>query len=149
MNIKLTGCGPKYAALLHEAGFSNTERLSAVTPELLHQKLVIVNTQKEIALKTPHLAIIECWVNEARNSPTGEIVAKRGIVVRGFTREETQEAMSKAPYVDGVVSQTEMYVKPGDERGINIISGSRRKEAPDMDFDVAELPGYDGRKNTW
>ena len=144
MSVKLTGCGPKYAALLHHAGYSHTKLLCGVTPTYLQQHLETVNSQVGVVAKVPHLPLIENWVNEAQSAPAGLIVARR--YDAGYILPAA--GIERLTVVDN--SGLDLYSGTADQ-GIlakSVVRGGHR--GPDKKRSAnTELPGRDKRKKPW
>jgi hypothetical protein len=145
MNVKLKGCGPKYAALLKHAGYNHTELLCGVTPLYLHKQLLTVNSKVGIVAKVPQLPTLELWVNEALSTPTGRIIPRKY-----FVKENLGRAFVKVQA--GVVEDAALISLPGAEDiiGIHTIGGRGGRRGPDKKRSSGtQLPGRDKGKGPW
>jgi hypothetical protein len=142
MNIKLTGCGPKYAGLLKHAGYNRTDLLCGVTPLYLHNHLVTINSQLGVVAKVPRLPTVEQWVYEARNAPTGLIIAGKYFI-------EENPGIAGVEESANVVEGRALIALPGAEDSIGMITigqrGGRRGPGKKRS-DGTQLPGDDRKK---
>jgi small-conductance mechanosensitive channel len=67
--FRIEGVGKEYSILLESAGVDTVVELSRRNPENLHQKLVEVNTEKNIVKNLPNPDIVEKWIDEAKTLP--------------------------------------------------------------------------------
>jgi predicted flap endonuclease-1-like 5' DNA nuclease len=64
---RLTGIGRKYAELLKAAGVDSVRALTRRNPQNLHDKLMQVNDQHQIASQTPSLELVAHWITQAQS----------------------------------------------------------------------------------
>lgn len=62
----LNGVGPTYQKLLRAAGITSKAKLVAEKPDVVYDKLLKANDEKEITKRPPTLANVEAWINLAQ-----------------------------------------------------------------------------------
>jgi predicted flap endonuclease-1-like 5' DNA nuclease len=67
--FRVRGIGSQYADLLEEAGVDTVVELARRNPENLHQKLQMVNQEKNLVRKVPTLFQVKNWVEQAARLP--------------------------------------------------------------------------------
>jgi predicted flap endonuclease-1-like 5' DNA nuclease len=67
--FRIKGIGEEYSNLLEEAGVDTVVELSHRNAVNLHAKIVEVNGAKKIVRRPPGVAMVESWVQEAKNLP--------------------------------------------------------------------------------
>jgi predicted flap endonuclease-1-like 5' DNA nuclease len=68
--MRVNGIGKQFAELLEASGVDSVPELATRTPDNLLAKLTEVNATKKLANRTPTLAVIQQWVEEAKTLPT-------------------------------------------------------------------------------
>lgn len=67
--FRITGVGQEYAELLEAAGVDTVPELAQRNAENLTAKMEEVNEEKNLVRRTPSLASVEKWVEEAKTLP--------------------------------------------------------------------------------
>jgi len=67
--FRIRGVGREYVELLEAAGVSTVVDLSLRTADTLHQRLMKVNTKRQLVHKVPTLAQVRVWVSSAKQLP--------------------------------------------------------------------------------
>jgi predicted flap endonuclease-1-like 5' DNA nuclease len=66
---RIKGVGSEYADLLEEAGVDTVVELAKRVPENLYQKMVQVNSTKNLVNKLPGAKQVKSWVEQAKKLP--------------------------------------------------------------------------------
>mgnify|MGYP006291053755 FL=1 len=66
---RINGIGEDYAKLLEAVGIDSLEKLALQEPELLAEKIEIINQQEDLVQRQPSLKVVTRWVKEARKLP--------------------------------------------------------------------------------
>ncbi len=66
---RVRGVGSEYAELLEVAGVDTVVELSKRVPQHLFEKMLAVNKEKKLVRRTPLLAQVEGWVEQAKKLP--------------------------------------------------------------------------------
>jgi predicted flap endonuclease-1-like 5' DNA nuclease len=66
---RIKGVGEEYSDLLEEAGVDTVIELSQRNPENLHSKMLQVNEEKNLVIRTPYLSNVKSWVEQAKTLP--------------------------------------------------------------------------------
>ena len=67
--FRINGVGQEYAELLEAAGVDTVPELAQRNAENLTAKMEEVNEEKKLVRRTPSLAVVEKWVEEAKSLP--------------------------------------------------------------------------------
>ena len=67
--FRINGVGQEYAELLEAAGVDTVPELAQRSAENLTAKMEEVNEEKKLVKRTPSLASVEKWVEEAKSLP--------------------------------------------------------------------------------
>ncbi len=67
--FRIKGIGEEYSDLLEEAGVDTVVELSHRNAANLHAKIMEVNGAKKIVRRPPGVAMVESWIQEAKNLP--------------------------------------------------------------------------------
>ena len=67
--FRITGVGQEYAELLEAAGVDTVPELAQRNAENLTAKMEEINEEKSLVRRTPSLASVEKWVQEAKSLP--------------------------------------------------------------------------------
>ena len=67
--FRIKGIGEEYSDLLEEAGVDTVVELSHRNAANLHAKILEVNEAKKLVRRSPPLASVESWINEAKTLP--------------------------------------------------------------------------------
>ena len=67
--FRVKGISTQYSELLEAAGVDTVIELSKRVPENLFKKMENVNNEKKLVRKTPALAEVNRWVNQAKKLP--------------------------------------------------------------------------------
>lgn len=67
--FRINGVGQEYAELLEAAGVDTVPELAQRNAENLTAKMEEVNEEKKLVRRTPSLASVEKWVEEAKSFP--------------------------------------------------------------------------------
>ena len=67
--MRVNGIGKQFAELLEASGVDSVPELATRVPENLLTKLKEINQTKNIANRTPTLAVVTEWVEEAKTLP--------------------------------------------------------------------------------
>jgi predicted flap endonuclease-1-like 5' DNA nuclease len=66
---RVKGIGEVFSNLLENAGVDTVKELAKRVPENLHAKLVQINVDKKMAGRTPTLAQVTNWIEQAKALP--------------------------------------------------------------------------------
>ena len=64
--MRIKGIGPQFAEILEHAGVDTVNELKHRVPGNLAKKVVEINEEKHLARRSPTLAEVEKWVEEAK-----------------------------------------------------------------------------------
>ncbi len=64
--IRIKGIGPQFAEILERAGVDTVKELKTRVPANLYKKCVEVNEERNLARRSPTMAEVEKWVEEAK-----------------------------------------------------------------------------------
>ena len=67
--FRVKGISTQYSELLEAAGVDTVVELSKRVPENIFKKMELVNEDKNLVRKTPSIAEIHKWVNQAKHLP--------------------------------------------------------------------------------
>lgn len=66
--MRITGIGPQFAELLHAAGVDTIKELRQRSAANLADKMTQVNAQKKLTRRTPPFALVEGWIQAAKET---------------------------------------------------------------------------------
>jgi len=66
---RIRGIAEVFSDLLENAGVDTVKELATRNPDHLYAKLVEINAEKKLAGRTPHKAMVEDWVAQAKALP--------------------------------------------------------------------------------
>lgn len=66
---RINGIGEDYAELLEAVGVYSLEELALQDPELLAERIEIINQQRDLVQRQPSLKVVTRWVREAKKLP--------------------------------------------------------------------------------